>query len=100
MANLSTFNHAAPYWVPVREKPVFCQDRKLKVICIGAGFGGLTLAHKWKHENMHEIYDLEIFEKNSEVGGTWFENHYPGVGCDVSFTFTVTAILRGQKLNV
>ena len=24
-----------------------------------------------------------IIEKNSEVGGTWFDNIYPGVGCDV-----------------
>jgi cation diffusion facilitator CzcD-associated flavoprotein CzcO len=26
---------------------------------------------------------LTIFEKNSDVGGTWFENVYPGVRCDI-----------------
>lgn len=27
--------------------------------------------------------ELTIFEKNSEVGGTWLENVYPGVRCDI-----------------
>ncbi|OOQ89761.1 putative flavin-binding monooxygenase [Penicillium brasilianum] len=27
--------------------------------------------------------DLSIYEKNSDVGGTWLENRYPGVACDV-----------------
>ena len=27
--------------------------------------------------------DLQIYEKNEGVGGTWFENRYPGVGCDI-----------------
>ena len=22
--------------------------------------------------------ELKIYEKNEEIGGTWFENHYPG----------------------
>src|SRR5271154_1966155 len=26
---------------------------------------------------------LTIYEKNPEVGGTWYENRYPGVACDV-----------------
>jgi hypothetical protein len=72
----------APNWVPVLEKPVFA-PRKLKVVCVGAGFAGLIVAHKWKHEGMHEYIDLTIFEKNEDVGGTWLENRYPGVACDV-----------------
>ncbi len=27
--------------------------------------------------------DLQIFEKNADVGGTWFENIYPGIRCDI-----------------
>ncbi|KAJ4229257.1 hypothetical protein NW757_014067 [Fusarium falciforme] len=27
--------------------------------------------------------DLAIYEKNPDVGGTWLENRYPGVACDV-----------------
>lgn len=27
--------------------------------------------------------ELIILDKNEEIGGTWFENRYPGVACDV-----------------
>jgi cation diffusion facilitator CzcD-associated flavoprotein CzcO len=27
--------------------------------------------------------ELQIFDKNADVGGTWFENVYPGVRCDI-----------------
>jgi cation diffusion facilitator CzcD-associated flavoprotein CzcO len=59
------------------------KPRKLRVVCIGAGFSGLILAYKLKHEQPLEFVDFRIYEKNSEVGGTWLENVYPGVGCDV-----------------
>lgn len=26
---------------------------------------------------------MTIYEKNADVGGTWFENTYPGVACDL-----------------
>jgi cation diffusion facilitator CzcD-associated flavoprotein CzcO len=58
--------------------------RKLRVVCIGAGFSGLTVAYKLKHERPLDYVDLTIYEKNHEVGGTWFENVYPGVGWCVS----------------
>lgn len=54
--------------------------RKLRVVCIGAGFSGLTLAYKLKHERPLDFVDFTIYERNPEVGGTWFENVYPGVG--------------------
>lgn len=59
------------------------KPRKLRVVCIGAGFSGLILAHKLKHEQPLPFIDFKIYEKNTEVGGTWLENVYPGVGCDV-----------------
>ncbi|KAL2817987.1 hypothetical protein BDW59DRAFT_129793 [Aspergillus cavernicola] len=57
--------------------------RKLRVVCIGAGFSGLTMAYKLKHERPLDYVDFTIYEKNTEVGGTWYENVYPGVGCDI-----------------
>ncbi|KAJ4152243.1 hypothetical protein NW754_004038 [Fusarium falciforme] len=30
-----------------------------------------------------DFIDLAIYEKNTDVGGTWLENRYPGVACDV-----------------
>ncbi|EAS33138.3 flavin-binding monooxygenase [Coccidioides immitis RS] len=57
--------------------------RRLRVVCIGAGFAGLTLAYKLKHERPLDFVDFTIYERNSEVGGTWLKNVYPGVGCDI-----------------
>ena len=66
-------------WVPIKEEPVFSR-RKLKIVCAGAGFSGLTLSHKIKHElKLSDVIDLVIYEKNADVGGTWYENRYPGV---------------------
>jgi cation diffusion facilitator CzcD-associated flavoprotein CzcO len=28
-------------------------------------------------------YELVVYEKNEDIGGTWFENRYPGCRCDV-----------------
>ncbi|KAL4945497.1 hypothetical protein BDV06DRAFT_219188 [Aspergillus oleicola] len=57
--------------------------RKLRVVCIGAGFSGLITAYKLKHERPLDFVDFTIYEKNCEVGGVWFENVYPGIGCDI-----------------
>ncbi|KAB8201337.1 putative flavin-binding monooxygenase [Aspergillus parasiticus] len=58
-------------------------SRKLRVVCIGAGLSGLTVAYRFKHEKPLDFVDLTIYEKNPEVGGTWFDNIYPGVACDI-----------------
>ncbi|KAF4768774.1 hypothetical protein HAV15_002064 [Penicillium sp. str.  len=59
------------------------KERNLRVVCIGAGISGIILAHKLKHEHPLDFVDFTIYEKNCEVGGSWFENVYPGVRCDV-----------------
>lgn len=57
--------------------------RKLRVVCVGAGFSGLTLSHKLKHEYPLDFVDLSIYEKSDTVGGVWETNTYPGCGCDL-----------------
>lgn len=48
------------------------------VIIIGAGVSGICAAI-----NLRKIgINCQIFEKNSEFGGTWWENRYPGAGVD------------------
>ena len=47
--------------------------RPLKVIAVGAGFSGLNFAHEVETGGIEQI-DLKIYEKNSSLGGTWFEN--------------------------
>jgi 4-hydroxyacetophenone monooxygenase len=54
-----------------------------KVLVIGAGMAGLAAAIKLEDAG----YNFEIIEKNREVGGTWYENVYPGVGVDTPSHF-------------
>ena len=68
--------------IVVGEQPIFTR-RKLRVIAVGAGFASLTLAYKHKYGGDHSYIDLTIYEKNPNIGGTWYENRYPGVACDV-----------------
>ena len=60
-----------------------------EVVVVGAGFGGIGQAIALKRAGIH---DFVLLEKASGVGGTWRENVYPGVACDVpshlySFSF-------------
>jgi heterodisulfide reductase subunit A-like polyferredoxin len=48
------------------------QARPLKVIYIGAGISGICGAIEFLKQ-VPEL-DLVIYEKNPELGGTWFEN--------------------------
>ena len=72
----------------ISEEPLF-EKRQLRIVCVGAGAAGLQLAYK--AERLLENIDLQIYEKNSDVGGTWLENRYPGCTCDIpshSYQFT------------
>lgn len=51
-----------------------------EVVIIGAGLSGVCAAIKLKEAG---IDNIRVFEKASDVGGTWRDNHYPGVACDV-----------------
>lgn len=64
----------------ISEHPID-EVRKLKVVVIGAGLAGIT-AGALLPAKVPGI-DLTILEKNANVGGTWFENIYPGVRCDI-----------------
>lgn len=54
------------------EENVLGHSRPIRVICIGAGATGLDLAYKM--ERHLKNFNLQIYEKNPELGGTWFEN--------------------------
>jgi 4-hydroxyacetophenone monooxygenase len=54
--------------------------RKLKVLVIGAGMSGLLTGIRLTQAGV----PFEIVEKNADVGGTWFENTYPGCRVDNS----------------
>jgi len=54
--------------------------RRLRTIVIGAGMGGVAAAIKLGQAGYE---DIAIYEKGDRIGGTWRENTYPGVACDV-----------------
>jgi predicted NAD/FAD-binding protein len=48
--------------------------RPMRVVCIGAGASGLDIAYKIdKHL---KSFELQIYDKNPVLGGTWYENTY------------------------
>lgn len=56
-----------------------------RIAIIGAGMSGMLMAIKLQARG---INDFVIYEKAQKVGGTWRENRYPGVACDVaSFSY-------------
>ncbi len=52
--------------------------KNFHVTIIGAGMGGLNAALQMKRAGI----PFDVIEKNDEVGGTWYENHYPGARVD------------------
>ncbi len=52
----------------------------LRVVVIGAGFGGLGAAHALLEQG---ITDVTVLERADSVGGVWRDNTYPGAACDV-----------------
>ena len=59
------------------------------IAIIGTGFSGIGMAIRLLQRG---VADFTVFEKASCVGGTWRDNTYPGVACDVpshlySFSF-------------
>ena len=49
-------------------------------VIIGAGMSGICMGIKLQERG---INDFLIIEKSADVGGTWYDNNYPGACCDV-----------------
>lgn len=54
------------------------KSRPLRIIVIGCGVSGIAAVKMFKDRFKGHPVELVIYEKNSNVGGTWFENRYPG----------------------
>ncbi len=52
----------------------------LRIVIIGAGMAGILTAIKCREAGFNNFV---IYEKASGIGGTWRENTYPGIACDV-----------------
>jgi len=65
--------------IPSRARP----PAGFRILVIGGGMTGIAAGIKLAEAG----YEYTIIEKNSELGGTWFENRYPGVGVDTPSHF-------------
>lgn len=54
--------------------------RSLSFLIIGAGMAGILSAIKLKEKGYNQV---TVVEKADRIGGTWRENTYPGLTCDV-----------------
>ncbi|KAK5461406.1 hypothetical protein LTS15_003469 [Exophiala xenobiotica] len=55
--------------------------RPLRVIVVGAGISGIIASIRLPQRIPN--LSLQVYEKNADIGGTWFENRYPGCACDI-----------------
>lgn len=82
---LGTRSRDIPIVLPAAGSPI-------EALIIGFGLSGICAAIKLKAAGI----PFTILEKNSDLGGTWLENTYPGVGVDTpshlySFSFAKNA---------
>lgn len=52
----------------------------MRFAVVGAGMAGILSAIKLREAGFD---DFTVYEKAARVGGTWRENRYPGIACDV-----------------
>jgi len=78
-------------------------DISVDVLIVGAGFSGICMGIQLLEAGMKNFL---IIEKSDDLGGTWYENRYPGCACDVpahlySFSFERnpdwTRMFAGQR---
>ncbi len=75
--------------MPQSERAMTELPDRVDVAIVGGGFAGLGMAIKLKEAGRT---DFVVLERDDEVGGTWWQNAYPGCRCDVpsnlySFSF-------------
>ncbi|MGE2716631.1 flavin-containing monooxygenase [Mycolicibacterium litorale] len=56
---------------------------ELDAIIVGAGFGGMGAAIQLKRCGYERI---AILDREDDLGGTWYVNHYPGLAVDIPST--------------
>ena len=78
----------APGWT----KEDLAPGRPFRVVVIGAGMSGLAAAHRIGQAGI----DYIVLEKNVDVGGTWFENRYPGCRVDVANHFYSYSFMQDE----
>jgi 4-hydroxyacetophenone monooxygenase len=65
-------------YVPARDSWTAPPGTDFRVAVIGAGIGGLCVSMRLREYGIPYV----VLEKNTDIGGTWHENIYPGCGVD------------------
>ena len=76
MSELKVFDDD-PYRVAFDDLPKAAKER-FHVVVVGAGMSGILAAIRLGQAGI----GYTVVEKNADVGGTWFENRYPGCRVD------------------
>ena len=58
-------------------------EQHVDAIIVGAGFGGIGAAIQLKRLGYENFL---LLDRQQDLGGTWYVNHYPGLACDVPTT--------------
>jgi 4-hydroxyacetophenone monooxygenase len=67
-----------PYAVPELAAVPAAQRAKFKVVIVGSGMSGLLAGIRLQEAGI----PFEIIERHANVGGTWYQNTYPGCRVD------------------
>jgi 4-hydroxyacetophenone monooxygenase len=67
-----------PYGVPELQKVPAAARAKFKVLIVGSGMSGLLAGIRLQEAGI----PFEIVERHANVGGTWYQNTYPGCRVD------------------
>lgn len=92
MGSVSYLNDSNKYADPMVSERAIDEPRPLKVIYIGAGASGICAAIQFPRHVPN--IELVIYEKNPEVGGTWYENR------SVCLQQKKTATCRVPRANI
>lgn len=80
------------------EGPVLAVDvdksPQYEVAIIGAGPGGIAAAYKLRQRG---ITDVVILERGHDFGGTWRDNHYPGLAVDIPILWYQLSFARNPR---
>ncbi|WP_199931039.1 alpha/beta hydrolase fold domain-containing protein [Streptomyces sp. CB02923] len=89
---------AVTEWGEQIRRSVPIPRRKAQVAIVGAGVSGICLAAKLAAAG---LADYTVYEKADDLGGTWRENRYPGLRCDVPsrlYSYSFAAVHAWKRL--
>lgn len=71
-------NNPSPEDVEILEQ-LYGSHKKMRIAVLGAGVSGLNF-FKFAEERLKNV-EIICYDKNPDIGGTWYENRYPGCAC-------------------